>query len=150
MHDSAVLAFHRGNRFCFTFFAFYILLSFSEFLASPLKGSCSRHLVFKLVTFAPNGQEEVGRFSDLKGYELCENVVYLGEHGCFTTREGMTIAYLSGRQQESGGGAKKDYEFGYDQVKSMEVRMKWGDTKFQGVDVLITSDWPHGKLYFPS
>ena len=89
----------------------------------------------------------MGRFSDLKGYELCENVVYLGEHGCFTTREGMTIAYLSGRQQEvSGGGAKKDYEFGYDQVKSMEVRMKWGDTKFQGVDVLITSDWPHGKL----
>ena len=41
----------------------------------------------------------MGRFSDLKGYELCENVVYLGEHGCFTTREGMTIAYLSGRQQ---------------------------------------------------
>ena len=52
-----------------------------------------------LAIFKFSGQEEVGRFSDLKGYELCENVVYLGEHGCFTTKEGMTIAYLSGRQQ---------------------------------------------------
>ena len=52
-----------------------------------------------MVIFKCSGQEEVGRFSDLKGYELCENVVYLGEHGCFTTKEGMTIAYLSGRQQ---------------------------------------------------
>ena len=100
-----------------------------------------------MVNFKYPVQEEVGRFSDLKGYELCENVVYLGEHGCFTTKEGMTIAYLSGRQQDSsGGGGKKDFEFGYDQVKSMEVQMRWDDPKFQGVDVLITSDWPHGKF----
>ena len=109
-----------------------------------------RRVPMPVYLLGPNSQEEVGRFSDLKGYELCENVVYLGENGCFTTKEGMTIAYLSGRQQDSGGGAKKDYEFGYDQVKSMEVQMKLGDTKFQGVDVLITSDWPHGVCNFSS
>lgn len=109
-----------------------------------------RRVPMPVYLLGPNNQEEVGRFSDLKGYELCENVVYLGEHGCFTTKEGMTIAYLSGRQQDSGGGAKKDYEFGYDQVKSMEVKMKSDDTKFQGVDVLITSDWPHGVSNFSS
>ena len=46
-------------------------------------------------------------------------------------QEGMTIAYLSGRQQDSGGGPKKDYEFGYDQIKSLEARLKWGDSAFQ-------------------
>jgi hypothetical protein len=104
--------------------------------------SGERRVPLPVYLLGPNTQEECNRYSDLKGYEVCENVIYLGGHGCFTTKEGLTIAYLSGRQQQAK--EKKDYEFGYDQIKTMEVQLKWTDAKFQGVDIFVTSEWPHG------
>ena len=47
----------------------------------------------------PNNHEQCVKYSDLGGYELFDDVVYLGSHGCFTTKEGLKIAYLSGKQQ---------------------------------------------------
>ncbi len=65
--------------------------------------SCLRdgsvRLPIPVYVLGPNRAEECGRFSDLSGYEMAENLVYLGGSGCLTTEEGLTIAYLSGREQ---------------------------------------------------
>ena len=38
--------------------------------------------------WGPNSYDEVCCYDDLDGSELCENVVYLGRQGAFTTNEG--------------------------------------------------------------
>ena len=71
-------------------------------------------------------------------YELCENVVYLGTTGCFTTEEGLKIAYFSGAHENTPT-EKKDFTFSYEQFKSLEVQMKWTDPNYQGTLTRKTS-----------
>ena len=40
------------------------------------------------VIVGPNKPDEVGCYPDLDGSELCENVIYLGKQGSFTTNDG--------------------------------------------------------------
>ena len=70
---------------------------------------------------------------------MAENVVYLGRHGCYTTKEGLRVAYLSGAVEGS-----QQAGISYEQVKSLEVQLKWNDSGYQGVDILLTSQWPKG------
>ena len=46
----------------------------------------------------PTHPSQLISYPDLAGCELAENLIYLGKQGCFTTKEGLRIAYLSGVQ----------------------------------------------------
>lgn len=70
-------------------------------------------------------------FPDIEGCELAQDVIYLGKIGLMTTSQGLTLAYVS-----SG----VDFEA----VKSLEIRAKCDSGDFQGIDILLSSDWPMG------
>lgn len=91
----------------------------------------------------PNSEVELLPYPDLEGCELCENVIYLGRQGCFTTNEGLRVAYLSGVQAEDPLTAKP-FNYTVANVQSLESSLKWDSAQFQGVDILLTSDWPRG------
>jgi len=91
----------------------------------------------------PNKQEEVGCFPDLEGAELCENVVYLGRQGAFTNNEGLKIAYLSGVQNPDPLLAR-DHNYSLQSLQNLEASLRWDDSRYTGVDILLTSDWPKG------
>ncbi len=85
-----------------------------------------RRLPLPVYLLGPNSQAETAHFGDLGGYEICENLVYLGRHGCYTTREGLRVAYLSGSSEGSGEDAGKPFSHAYAQVKEMQVRILRG------------------------
>jgi hypothetical protein len=91
----------------------------------------------------PNSPAELIHYPDLVGCELAENVIYLGRQGSFTTREGLKIAYLSGVQPE-GPDDTKDYNYGPGNLQTLEANLKWDDIRYQGIDILLTNDWPKG------
>jgi len=91
----------------------------------------------------PNSKDEVCCYPDLEGSEICENVIYLGRQGCFTTNDGLKIAYMSGVNCEDALAAK-DYNYSLQNLQSLENSLGWGDARYQGVDILLTSDWSKG------
>jgi len=91
----------------------------------------------------PTDPQQLISYPDLAGCELCDNVIYLGKQGCFTTKEGLKIAYLSGIQAEDILNAKS-HNYTAASLQSLEATLKWDDPKFQGVDILLTCNWPKG------
>ncbi len=68
-----------------------------------------------------------------------------GRNGIFTTKEGLKIAYVSGVDKPEEVSAKKlDFHLDYERVRAMEVRAKCHESNFQGVDILLSTDWPKG------
>ena len=55
-----------------------------------------RRLPFPIYILGPTRQNQNKYFSDLDGYEMTENLIYLGRHGCLTTKDGLRVAYVSG------------------------------------------------------
>jgi len=91
----------------------------------------------------PNDEGQLLPYPDLAGCELCENVIYLGQQGCFTTKEGLKIAYLSGVSSPSPLSAKP-HQYSVGHLQQLESSLKWSDNQYAGVDILLTSDWPRG------
>lgn len=89
----------------------------------------------------PNDSAELSHFKPeglREGYELAENVLYLGQQGLFQTQEGLTVAYISGREEL--------LKLNQEQRKDL-LRQAQSDKKgFRGVDILLTSQWPKGVL----
>uniref|UniRef100_A0A3B5A154 CWF19-like protein 1 n=1 Tax=Stegastes partitus TaxID=144197 RepID=A0A3B5A154_9TELE len=90
-------------------------------------------------------QEMVKHFPNADGCELAENITYLGRRGVFTGVSGLQIAYVSGREalQEPAPAhcfTSKDL--------SALVTPLTGNSKFRGVDILLTSQWPRGVWHF--
>ncbi|XP_075967944.1 CWF19-like protein 1 [Anarhichas minor] len=86
-------------------------------------------------------QDAVKCFPGADGCELADNITYLGRRGVFTGVSGLQIAYVSGREalQEPAPAhcfTSKDL--------SALVAPLTGSSKFRGVDVLLTSQWPRG------
>lgn len=75
-------------------------------------------------------------YPDLKGCELCENVIYLGPNGIYPCSSGLKIMYLSGRESEDK--KKTDFSFIGDDIKSLETQCG----SKQVIDILITGQWP--------
>lgn len=44
---------------------------------------------------------------------------------------------------------KSEFHLDYERVKSIEVRSKCHDSRFSGVDILISTDWPKGYSQSP-
>ncbi|XP_069543627.1 LOW QUALITY PROTEIN: CWF19-like protein 1 [Brachyistius frenatus] len=90
-------------------------------------------------------QETAKKFPNADGGELAENITYLGRRGVFTGVSGLQIAYVSGREapQEPAPAhcfTSKDL--------SALVTPLTGNSKFRGVDILLTSQWPRGVWHF--
>jgi len=101
-----------------------------------------RRLPLPVYVLGPNSQAEVSQFRNVSGYEMCENLIYLGQNGVYVTREGLRLAYFSGVAEDKEGQAP--FRFSYAQFKEMQVRLRWDEVDYQGVDLLLTSQWPQG------
>ena len=51
-------------------------------------------MLFIILISGPNSRDEVSCYPDLEGSEICENVIYLGKQGCFTTNDGLRQIYI--------------------------------------------------------
>jgi len=91
----------------------------------------------------PTDPSQLLSYPDLGGCELCENVIYFGKQGCFTTKEGLKIVYISGVQAEDSLSAKS-HNYTVEGLNSLEANLRWDNAKYAGVDILLTSDWPKG------
>ena len=71
----------------------------------------------------PTAPTQLSSFPDLAGCELAENLIYLGRQGCFTTKEGLRIAYISGSQAqdslEAGG-----HNYTVESLNSLEATLR--------------------------
>lgn len=79
--------------------------------------------------------------------EICENLVYLGKKGQFTVSSGLVIAYLSGI--ENVDSENTDWTFNKEDVISMKktnLKCRSNLNDYRGVDLLLTSQWPHGMI----
>lgn len=93
-----------------------------------------------ILVMGPNKEGHVNKYKDLKDGELCENVTYLGKKGLYTGSSGLQLAYLSGRESEI---ISDDTSFVGVDAATLTGPVK-NDTKFKGIDILITSQWPKG------
>uniref|UniRef100_A0A667YYU3 CWF19-like protein 1 n=1 Tax=Myripristis murdjan TaxID=586833 RepID=A0A667YYU3_9TELE len=86
-------------------------------------------------------QETVKYFPSADGCELAENITYLGRRGVFTGASGLQIAYVSGREalQEPAPA----HCFTPKDLLTL-VESLTNNSKFRGVDILLTSQWPRG------
>ncbi|KAH3727587.1 CWF19-like protein 1 isoform X2 [Dreissena polymorpha] len=93
-----------------------------------------------VLLLGPSNSENVSHFKDVKGGELCHNVTYLGKKGIYTGSSGLQIAYLSGKESVI---ISDETSFNNVDISALTEPVK-NDTKFKGVDILITSQWPKG------
>lgn len=80
-------------------------------------------------------------FQGADGCELAENIVYLGRKGIFTGASGLQIAYVSGR--EAIQDPAPAHCFSPKDLATL-VEPLVCNSKFKGVDILLTSQWPRG------
>ncbi|TRZ03862.1 hypothetical protein DNTS_000495 [Danionella cerebrum] len=90
-------------------------------------------------------QETTKYFPNSDGCELAENITCLGRRGIFTGASGLQIAYVSGREalQEPA----PSHCFSPKDITTLAAPLLSG-SKFRGVDILLTSQWPRGIWQF--
>ncbi|XP_047431352.1 CWF19-like protein 1 [Mugil cephalus] len=90
-------------------------------------------------------QEMVKNFPNADGSELAENITYLGRRGVFTGVSGLQIAYVSGR--EAPQEPAPSHCFTPKDLSDLVTPLT-SSSKFRGVDILLTSQWPRGVWHF--
>lgn len=90
-------------------------------------------------------QEVTKYFSNASGCELCENITYLGRQGVFTGVSGLQIAYVSGREATQEPAPSQCFS---SKDLSSLVEPLTTNSKFKGVDILLTSEWPKGVWHY--
>lgn len=93
-----------------------------------------------VLILGPNRPEHVDCYKDSKGGDLCDNVTYLGKKGLYTGSSGLQLAYLSGTESDIVSDSTNFNAVDITSLTSPVVN----NTKFKGVDILITSQWPKG------
>ncbi|XP_042563254.1 CWF19-like protein 1 [Clupea harengus] len=84
--------------------------------------------------------ETVKYFPSADGCELAENIIYLGRKGVFTGASGLQIAYVSGREGHQEPAPAHCFS-----PKDLSALVEpLVNSKFKGVDILLTSQWPRG------
>uniref|UniRef100_A0A671MBM5 CWF19-like protein 1 n=1 Tax=Sinocyclocheilus anshuiensis TaxID=1608454 RepID=A0A671MBM5_9TELE len=86
-------------------------------------------------------QETVKYFPNSDGCELAESITYLGRRGIFTGASGLQIAYVSGREAQHEPALS--HCFTSKDITAL-VAPLLSNSKFRGVDILLTSQWPRG------
>uniref|UniRef100_A0A8C9XF11 CWF19-like protein 1 n=1 Tax=Sander lucioperca TaxID=283035 RepID=A0A8C9XF11_SANLU len=90
-------------------------------------------------------QETVKSFPSADGCELADNITYLGRRGVFTGVSGLQIAYVSGREALQEPAPAHCYT---SKDLSALVAPLTSSSKFRGVDILLTSQWPRGVWHY--
>uniref|UniRef100_I3JUF7 CWF19-like protein 1 n=1 Tax=Oreochromis niloticus TaxID=8128 RepID=I3JUF7_ORENI len=90
-------------------------------------------------------QETVKNFPNADGCELAENITYLGRRGVFTGVSGLQIAYVSGHEARQEPAPAHCFT-SKDLVALMTPLTS--SSKFKGVDILLTSQWPRGVWHY--
>ncbi|KAJ8381965.1 hypothetical protein SKAU_G00027430 [Synaphobranchus kaupii] len=85
--------------------------------------------------------DTVKYFSNSDGCELAENITYLGRRGVFTGVSGLQIAYVSGREAQQEPAPA--HCFTPKDASALAAPLVTS-SKFRGVDILLTSQWPRG------
>ncbi|KAI4888468.1 hypothetical protein NFI96_015928 [Prochilodus magdalenae] len=86
-------------------------------------------------------QETVKYFPSSDGCELADNIICLGRKGIFTGASGLQIAYVSGREAQQEPAPA--HCFTAKDVTALLTPLM-SSSKFKGVDILLTSQWPRG------
>lgn len=89
----------------------------------------------------PTQASHLRYYEDKNGCDMCENVTYLGHKGLYTAGSGLQIAYLSGRECDN---TPNNAQFSPHDLEALKVICKMSDSKYKGVDILLTSQWPRG------
>lgn len=92
----------------------------------------------------PNRESDLKHYSDGDGYEMCQNLTYLGKRGLYTASSGLKIAYLSGVEKVTDD--NKSVSFNELDVICTKNSCLKGQPSFRGVDILLTSPWPDGII----
>lgn len=90
-------------------------------------------------------QETLKYFPSSDGCELAENIIYLGRRGVFTGASGLQVAYVSGREAQQEPAPA--HCFTPKDLASLVIPLV-SNSKFKGVDILLTSQWPRGVWQF--
>lgn len=69
-------------------------------------------------------------------------VLLSGKRGVYTGSSGLKVGYISGveTKQKAAG----EHQFNFEDVKAVNEICTGGHVNFQGVDILLTSQWPKG------
>jgi len=89
-------------------------------------------------------------YRDTSGYDIvADKLIYLGSKGLFTTRQGLTIVYLSGLEDikdqnpKSDGDTAESTKFTLSDVENLDnIFEKRKKSSTNCVDILITNQWP--------
>lgn len=104
--------------------------------------SCEKTIPVPTYIIGPNRESNLKDYPDEDGYEICQNLTYLGKRGLYTASSGLKIAYLSGTEKVST--EDKAIHFNEHDVVSVRNSCLKGQPSFRGVDILLTSPWPEG------
>lgn len=102
--------------------------------------SCEKTIPVPTYIIGPNRESDLKYYTDGDGYEICQNLTYLGKRGLYAASSGLKIAYLSGVEKAST--ENKDIYFNEHDVISIKNSCLKGQPSFRGVDILLTSPWP--------
>ena len=72
-------------------------------------------------------------------FSPCKHKCFSGKRGILKGSSGLQIAYLSGKENSESG----DVHFTKDDILALSQPLL-SNTKFQGIDILLTSQWPKG------
>ncbi|TSK13549.1 CWF19-like protein 1 [Bagarius yarrelli] len=86
-------------------------------------------------------QETLKYFPSSDGCELADNIIYLGRRGVFTGASGLQVAYVSGKEAQQEPAPAHCFT-AKDLVSLITPLVS--NSKFKGVDILLTSQWPRG------
>ena len=89
----------------------------------------------------PNKTDHVQHFPQPDGGDIAPNITFLGRKGLYTGSSGLQVAYLGGL--DGSNGHAMETHFSSDDVDALRLPLL-SDSKFQGVDILLTSKWPFG------
>jgi len=87
--------------------------------------------------------------------EICPNLTFLGKSGILKTQNGLQVAYLSGIYNQDKYDPPESEDFDYDEYGPFytkadinSVLKKTKDSGFDGVDMLLTYEWPRDVAKF--
>ncbi|XP_077401061.1 CWF19-like protein 1 [Vanacampus margaritifer] len=132
---------------------FDLLLCIGEFFASTPEAeeewqqyqSGAKKAPIHTYILGAGSQETTKKFPSADGCELAENITYLGRRGVFTGVSGLQIAYVSGC--EAPQEPAPSHCFTPKDLTALLAPLT-ASSKFRGVDILLTSQWPKGVWHY--
>lgn len=101
-----------------------------------------RNISVPTYIIGPNREKDLQHYPDMDGYEVCQNLTYLGRRGLYIATSGLKIAYISGIENDT-----KEFKaicFQKSDVVSIKNACLKGQPSFRGIDILLSSPWPKG------